>query len=167
MRGEGEEQLQAAAAYLFDPAQTSRSLIQWTPQDRIFILPFDSTVRETASGDGSQASQASLLAAVRRQHAGGGTDMYACANQALGVMGPYLDKGYLPAIVIMTDGRSEGGEGFETRWRQAGHEIPVFGVTFGAAEKDQLDHLAGLTRARVFDGGKNLTEAFRSARGYN
>jgi Ca-activated chloride channel family protein len=82
-------------------------------------------------------------------------------------MQPYLDKGYLPAVVLMTDGESENADGFDAAWRRGGHDLPVFGVTFGDANKEQLDTVAKLTRARVFDGGKNLTEAFRSARGYN
>jgi Ca-activated chloride channel family protein len=40
-------------------------------------------------------------------------------------------------------------------------------VTFGEADTSQLDQLAQMTRARVFDGRTNLTEAFRSVRGYN
>jgi Ca-activated chloride channel family protein len=62
-------------------------------------------------------------------------------------MKPYLATNqYLPAIVIMTDGRSEQHRGFDDAWRQEGHRIPIFGVTFGGAD---------------------LTEAFRSVRGYN
>ena len=118
-------------------------------------------------GDGSPASQADLLTKVRGQHADGGTDMYACARQALATMSPYMDKGYLPAIVIMTDGKSDGAGGFAGDWPTTGHGVPIFGITFGDADKSQLQSLAELTRARVFDGGANLTEAFRSARGYN
>lgn len=168
MAGKGEQQVQAAMGTLFDPAQATRSLIQWTPSDRIIILPFDATVRDVTQGDGSNASQASLLQAVRSQHAGGGTDMYACAEHAFAAMKPYLDSGqYLPAVVIMTDGRSDAHGGFDDVWRREGHDVPVFGVTFGDADKSQLDELAEMTRARVFDGSANLTEAFRSVRGYN
>ena len=168
MEGQGEGQLQAALHTLLTPADASRSLIQWTPSDRIFVLPFDSQVRKVLSGDGTPASQAALLAAVQAEHAGGGTDMYACAEQALDAMKPYMDKGgYLPAVVIMTDGRSDRNDSFVAHWQSLGRDAPVFGVTFGDAQKDQLDELAALTHARVFDGGKDLTEAFRSARGYN
>src|SRR5262249_29962265 len=140
MEGKGEEQVQAAMGTLFDPAQATRSLIQWTPSDRIIILPFDATVRDVTEGDGSSASQASLLQAVRHQHAGGGTDMYACAERALTTMKPYLDSGqYLAAVVIMTDGRSDAHQGFNDAWQREGHDVPVFGVTFGDADKSQLD----------------------------
>ncbi len=168
MQGEGERQVSAAMGILFDPAQASRSLIQWTQADRIIILPFDAEVRRVLQGDGTSGAQARLLEAVRTEHADGGTDMYACAERAMMAMQPYLATGqFLPAIVIMTDGRSEQHQGFIENWRREGHQIPIFGVTFGDAEKSQLDDLAEATRARVFDGGTNLTEAFRSVRGYN
>jgi Ca-activated chloride channel family protein len=167
MQGKGENEVRNAMSALLTPQQASLSLIQWTPSDRIIVIPFDATPREVLSTDGSPAAQAALLAKVETERAGGGTDMYACARQALTAMTPYLGAGYLPAIVIMTDGRSEGGDGFADEWARTGRDIPIFGVTFGDAEKSQLDALAARTHARVFDGGTNLSEAFRSARGYN
>ena len=38
---------------------------------------------------------------------------------------------------------------------------------FGSAERDQLDGIARLTNAKVFDGRKDLVGAFRSVKGYN
>jgi len=68
----------------------------------------------------------------------------------------------------MTDGKSDDHlQSFLTRWRDAKSEIPVFGITFGDADARQLEKLAEATRARVFDGTKSLTEAFRTVRGYN
>lgn len=168
MQGEGENQVREAMKELFNPSETARNLIQWTPLDHIIVLPFDSRVREVVEGDGTAASQAKLLAAVEAERADDGTDMYACAEQAISAMRPYLATGqYLPAIVIMTDGRSDPHAGFEDNWRQEGHDIPIFGVTFGDADASQLNELADLTRARVFDGRSGLAEAFRSVRGYN
>jgi Ca-activated chloride channel family protein len=85
-------------------------------------------------------------------------------------MKPQLEAGaHLPAIVIMTDGKSQGTMStFENAWRADGRRVPVFGVTFGSdADRSQLDNLARLTGGRVFDGTKNLTDAFRALRGYN
>jgi Ca-activated chloride channel family protein len=168
MEGNGVTQLKAAMHKLMTPDEAAQSLIQWTPGDHIIVIPFDATPRWMQEGDGTPASQAQLLAAVDKEEAGGGTDMYACAAKAFEAMGPYLDKGgYLPAVVIMTDGRSDERADFPQIWRTQGRQVPIFGVTFGDAEKSQLDQLADMTQARVFDGGANLTEAFRSVRGYN
>jgi Ca-activated chloride channel family protein len=168
MEGEGEKQLKQAVTALFTPDVAARSLIQWTPSDHILVLPFDSEVRQVIEGDGKPESQAQLLTAVENNSAGGGTDIYACALTALQAMKPYLEKGtFLPAIVLMTDGRSDENDAFAQAWAQSGTGIPIFGVTFGDADKTQLDQLASLSRARVFDGGKSLTDAFRTVRGYN
>jgi Ca-activated chloride channel family protein len=85
-------------------------------------------------------------------------------------MKPLLDRGrHLPAIVIMTDGKSQGSlRTFQDAWEADGRRIPVFGVTFGEdADHSQLDRLAKLTGGRVFDGTTSLTDAFRAVRGYN
>ncbi|WP_411969380.1 substrate-binding domain-containing protein [Mesorhizobium sp. CO1-1-7] len=169
MEDQGEKQLQAAAQFLFTPEKASEVLVQWTPSDRIFVLPFDAVVRDTFEAKGDSAGQSELLADVAQQRVGGGTDMYACADQALQKIVATADLSkYLPAIVIMTDGRTDGGADlFLAHWRNAAVRVPVFGVTFGDADKSQLDSLAKATSARVFDGSGDLAGAFRAARGYN
>ena len=68
----------------------------------------------------------------------------------------------------MTDGQSIHNESvFEDTLSSYGNEIPVFSITFGDADPSQLEKLAKQTNARVFDGTKDLTDAFRSVKGYN
>ena len=169
MEGRGEQQLAEAMRFLFTPERTREALVQWSPRDHIYVLPFNDQVIGSVEGSGAAADQARILSDVSKQSADGGTDMYACGQRALALMHDQLAAGnYLPAIVMMTDGRSdENMDAFMTAWRAEGHQIPVFGITFGNADRRQLDDLATQTRARVFDGGSNLAEAFRSARGYN
>ncbi|MEW6639771.1 MAG: VWA domain-containing protein [Pseudomonadota bacterium] len=170
MQGNGERQLLDAMKFLFTPARTREMLVQWSKQDQILVLPFDGQVRWTASASGDESEQAGLLARTLELHAGGGTDFYTCGARALAAMKQSLDDGqHLAAIVIMTDGKSQGEMStFERPWREDGRRVPVFGVTFGDdADRSQLDALAKLTGGRVFDGTKNLTEAFRAVRGYN
>jgi Ca-activated chloride channel family protein len=169
MQGDGERQLQQAMQFLLTPDQASRVLVQWSPADRIIVIPFDGMTRDVFRAGGTPEEQAKLLAAVSQEQAGGGTDMYACASQALAEISrtPNLST-YLPAIVIMTDGRTDGANtGFLNLWNQTEPRVPVFGITFGDAEKSQLDALAAQTSARVFDGGTDLASAFRAVRGYN
>ena len=45
--------------------------------------------------------------------------------------------------------------------------FPVFSIMFGSADPTQLEELAELTHARVFDGREDLIGAFRSVKGYN
>jgi Ca-activated chloride channel family protein len=169
MGGNGEQQLQKAMQFLFTPAEADKVLVQWTPADQIIVIPFDSRVRDVIQGTGAPADQARLIREVAQERADGGTDMYSCASQAIVTISrtPNLAS-YLPAIVIMTDGRSEGDKpGFYIRWKATEPHVPVFGITFGDADKTQLDELATATSARVFDGASDLAGAFRAVRGYN
>jgi Ca-activated chloride channel family protein len=167
MRGAPEAELKAALAAVLDPSKATASLTQWTPQDRIFVLPYDDRVRAVTEGDGSPAALARLLAAVRSQDSRGNGDIYACAEHAIEAMRPYLGKGYLPAVILMTDGHAKGRDAFEKFWRRSGAGVPVFGISYGKADKRDLEGLAGLTQARVFEGERDLAEAFRAARAYN
>jgi len=169
MEGEGEAQLSEAMRFLFTPEEASRVLVQWSPADKILVLPFDSSVRSSKEATGDTSEQSALLGDIGSERAGGGTNMYACARTALERIAatPDLDN-YLPAIVILTDGRSDGDlDRFLDKWRAMSPRVPVFGITFGNADKSQLDALAAATSARVFDGKGDLAGAFRSARGYN
>jgi Ca-activated chloride channel homolog len=170
MQGHGEQQLLDAMRFLLTPARTREMLVQWSKEDRIIVMPFSDHVLWTATASGDEAMQADLLAKALQLHADGGTDFYTCGARALAAMKPLLDGGqHLPAIVIMTDGKSQGAMStFESAWRADGRRVPVFGVTFGdSADRSQLDNLATLTGGRVFDGTKSLTQAFRAVRGYN
>ncbi len=169
MKGAGEDALKEAMRFALRHDEASKLLVQNGPGDRIVVIPFDGWVRGITRATGAPADEPALIAAVEANKAGGGTNIYACAQAALKEIRATPDLGrYLPAIVLMTDGRSENNaQGFLTEWRNAGADIPVFGVTFGDADKAQLDALAEATRARVFDGRTSLREAFRAVRGYN
>jgi Ca-activated chloride channel family protein len=170
MRGAGEQQLLDAMRFLLTPATTRNFLVQWSPEDEIILLPFDSTVRWSERATGTDEHQARLLQRALVLSASGGTDFYTCATRALAEMAPTLAKeAHLPAIVVMTDGKSGGSiEAFRSQWTTSGRRVPVFGVTFGSGvERGQLDALAKLTGGRVFDGTKSLADAFRTLRGYN
>ena len=167
MRGAPEARLKAAMDAVLDPARAAASLVQWTPQDRIFVLPYDDQVRAVTEDDGSPGGLARLLSTVRAQQSGGNGDIYGCAQRAVAAVRPWAARGYLPAVVLMTDGHAKGRDTFEKFWRREGGGVPVFGISYGKADKRDLEGLAGLTQARVFDGDPDLAEAFRSARGYN
>jgi Ca-activated chloride channel family protein len=169
MDGEGEGQLREAMRFLFTPEEAGKVLVQWSPADRILVFPFDTAVRVGLGGTGAVGDQAGLLGLLDRQRPDGGTDMYACAAEALYQIAETPNReAYLPAIVIMTDGKSNGDiESFMGYWRSINPRVPVFGITFGDADKSQLDAFAAATSGRVFDGAQDLVGAFRAARGYN
>ena len=96
--------------------------------------------------------------------------MVRAAAEALEIASGYDLTNYTPAIILMTDGMSNGSENFEDfreAYEAAGADVPVFSILFGDAKKSELEALAELTNARVFDGRKDLVGAFRSVKGYN
>ena len=94
--------------------------------------------------------------------------MYAAAVRGIELLGDYDLSQYTPAIILLTDGQSSGSlSDFEAAYAGLGTEVPVFSIMFGDADETQLEELARYTNARVFDGRENLTEAFRSVKGYN
>jgi Ca-activated chloride channel homolog len=169
MRGKGEEALKAAMRFILSPEQSARLLVQHAPDDRIVVIPFDGTVRRVFRGTGSPADQAHLLELISSEEANDGTDIYACAERGLAEIAATPNAhDYLSAIVMMTDGKSDDhAQRFLAGWSSTHGDIPVFGITFGDADASQLERLAEATRARVFDGTKSLSEAFRTVRGYN
>lgn len=170
MEGKGEEQLLEAMRFLLSPERTRDVLVQWTRADIILALPFNSRVFWAERISGDPAAQSRLLQRTLTLRAGGGTDFYTCAERALAELLPLLQENlHLPAIVIMTDGKSEGSIArFQRAHEAAGGKVPVFGITFGdGVDRRQLDALAKLTGGRVFDGTKSLSDAFRAVRGYN
>ena len=119
-----------------------------------------------AEGSGSELEE--LYDVVKDQRVGGGTDMYAAATEGLHLLAGYDLSRYTPAIILLTDGQSGGYfQDFEDAYEALGEEVPVFSIMFGDADEYQLEELAEYTNARVFDGRENLTEAFRSVKGYN
>ena len=45
--------------------------------------------------------------------------------------------------------------------------IPIYSITFGDANERQLEKIADLTNAKVFNGKDGLLAAFREVRSYN
>lgn len=94
--------------------------------------------------------------------------MYTATVRGIELLKEYDLSQYTPAIILLTDGQSGGSfPDFESAYGELGAKVPVFSIMFGDADETQLEELARYTNARVFDGRENLTEAFRSVKGYN
>ena len=169
MAGTGEEQVKEAMDLILDQEKASSLYIQANQSEINYIIFFDDRVLDTAfAEDGSQESLTILNQKVQEQSIGGGTNMYIALDEALDLLAKYDLSQYNPAIVLMTDGRSEEGfSDFKTKYDEFGQDIPVFSIMFGMSDADQLDEIAKYTNARVFDGREDLIGAFRSVKGYN
>lgn len=171
MQGEGNAQLVEAMAQVLLQENAEQNLLQAEQEEINIIIAFDDEVISTYMCEGNNAGKLEeLYQVVAAEEPGGGTDMYIAAEEALRQISQISNlEDYTPAIILMTDDASETGhkEEFIQQYEELGKDIPIFSIMFGSAEPEQLEELAELTNARVFDGSKDLVAAFRSVKGYN
>ena len=76
---------------------------------------------------------------------------------------------YNVSVVLMTDGMSNYGNylNLSNIYASLGKDIPIYSIMFGDADNSQLESIAKLTNAKVFDGRTNLLQAFKQVRGFN
>lgn len=175
MGGQGEADLKAAMRTLLDQSIAPQYLLQGHPKDVSAVVLFNDTVINgnrlddwTVTGNDA-ADLRSLYLKIEQTQAGGGTDIFQAALAALNHLEAIRTEECLPSVILMTDGR-DGGNGygaFQSYVRQSENDVPVFAITFGDADSEQLQPATTLTSARIFDGSRDLVSAFRSAKGYN
>ena len=169
MTGEGEDQLKEAMSQILIQKNAEQNLLQASDGEvNIAVLFDDEIVDILQASDDSDTALEKLYNEIASAQPGGGTDIYKAAAEAYSLASGYDLSQYTPAVILMTDGQSVYNESvFEDALEACGSGIPVFSITFGDADPSQLEDLAEMTDARVFDGTKDLTDAFRSVKGYN
>lgn len=170
MAQDGCEQMLASLEQIWLPDLAKQNLLQGTEQDVSVFLPFGGYVGEPETLVGNDLSHFMELA--RRQDFMGGTHLLEAGAAGLKELAqvPNITEKYTPAIVLLTDGRGNGTMSmreFADYYRDLNLDIPIFSIQFGDAQKEELQSLADLSKARVFDGRKDLTGAFRQVKGYN
>jgi Ca-activated chloride channel family protein len=158
-------------AVLLDPEQSARYLLQPSSKDVTVVIPFDDQPIDQWRVDGNDPGDLrGLLETVTAEDPDGGTAIHRCVNRALDTIEQANLEGYEPAIVLMTDGRSNEDSFDDLAGRLAQEEaatVPVYGILFGNAEEDQLNRIAEATSGRVFDGRDDLIGALRDAKANN
>lgn len=173
MREAGEDDLKGAMRTLLDQPTAARYLLQSSARDVTVVIPFNDHPQAQWTVEGNDPNNLSgLIAQITSMQADGGTDIFTPALQARDIIRSHGTlEGYFPAIILMTDGKSEDGlslDQFTQRWKAAGGpDVPIYSITFGNADDKQLKQLAQISSGRVFDGRQDLVRAFRQARGYN
>ena len=168
MYGSGNKQLTEAMKYILNEEEASKDLLQFSNKDKITIIPFNHDILgEYSTEDGTKTDE--LIQEVESTQVNGGTDIYIPAMEALDILNKEDIEKYNTSIVLMTDGESNYNRLNQLRasYRQINKDIPIFSIMFGSADKTQLEEIANLTNAKVFDGRTNLLEAFKQVRGYN
>jgi len=167
MNGNGYVQLVSAMQYIFTDA-SKEEYLQFSSKDKIDVIPFGTKVLSVwNTNNGSDTL--SLLTNIQKLKPAGSTALYPAAMKALEIVKDEDMETYNTSIILMTDGKANVGNyrNLETTYRQIGKEIPIYSIMFGNADPNELQEIAELTNAKVFDGKSDLVKAFKEVRGYN
>lgn len=168
MYGDGSKQLKNAMEYILSEEEASRDLLQFSNKDKITIIPFNHLIIDkVTTNDGTDTEK--LMDKITKTTVTGGTDIYTPAIEALEILDEEDMNTYNTSIVLMTDGESNYNrlDLLQKAYTKINKDIPIFSIMFGDADETQLEDIANLTNAKVFDGRTNLLEAFKQVRGYN
>ncbi len=171
----GEADLKQAMRTLLDQTLANQYLLQGHPDDVTSVIVFNNTVINESELDkwsvkGNDADQLrQLYVKIDALSADGGTNIFDSTRLALQQLAKKRTKACLPAVILMTDGQDTvGNQGALVQYiKSTENDIPVFAITFGAADESQLTPITSMTFGRIFNGTKDLIKAFREAKGYN
>lgn len=167
MSGSGKDGVVGGLKAALDPTQAKQSHIDPADGDVNILIPFSSSAETPTRVKGTSTGE--LLSRAENTDATGGTNIYDGLLSALDQL-PEDTSDYTTAIVLMTDGQSDDGDKsyFTQEYRSRGKDVPVFSIMFGDADPDQLNELAKLSNAKVFDGRDgDLASVFRQVKGFN
>ncbi|NEG56081.1 vWA domain-containing protein [Bifidobacterium platyrrhinorum] len=169
MDGDGKKGVVKGLNAALDPAEAAKTRIQPGSHDVNILIPFESLPHDPIRADGQNTGD--LLHTADATDASGGTDIYAGLESAYKQLPGADRKGdYTVAIVLMTDGRSQvdNRDGALAQYKDQGLDVPIFPIMFGDADSSQLDPIAKMSNAKVFDGRTgDLATVFRTVKGFN
>ena len=167
MMSSGITDLRNAMDYVLSE-QAQKDMIEFTSADKIDILAFNSDVHGPwSTEDGSNTSE--LLEKINDYAPSGSTALYYAAIKGLTILKEEDSTKYSNTIILMTDGQGNIGtyNDLEEVYKNINKDIPIYSITFGNASESELERIAELTNAKVFDGKSNLVEAFKEVREYS
>src|SRR5699024_7471069 len=136
MAGEGNVQLVDAMGQVVIQENAQKNYLQASDDEINILIPFNEKVigAYTAVGAGDEIE--GLYDKVEEQETGGGTDMYQAAVEGIHMLEDYDLTKYTPAIILMTDGQSDGSfKEFREAYDQLDNNVPVFSIMFGDANE--------------------------------
>lgn len=168
MSGDGYNQLKEAMEYILTAEKASNDMLQFTSKDKISVIPFNGYILgKWHTDDGSNTKE--ILDNISNLRPSGATNIYETAEEAIELLKDEDMEKYNVSVILMTDGMSNVGSfrNFSKYYKYLNKDIPVYSIMFGDAYENELEDIADLTNAKVFDGKKDLLKAFKEVRGYN
>ncbi len=168
MSGKGYTQLKEAMDYILDEQKASQDMLQFASKDKITVIPFNGKVIDVWNTDNGVNTK-ELIEKISTLKPSGSTNIYDTSKTALEELKNDDLNTYNVSVILMTDGMSNVGSyaEFSEYYNRLGKSIPVYSIMFGDAYEYQLDEIAELTNAKIFDGKTDLLQAFKEVRGYN
>lgn len=165
---DGLPELKEAMNYILDKETASLDNLQFSDSDKITVITFNSDVRniyETRYGNEVDK----VIDDINSLVALGGTNIYSPSIEALKILSKDNSNEYTKTVILMTDGESNTGSYRELKnyYDMNKLDIPIYSITFGQSSLEQLNDIARLTNAKIFDGKSGLLKAFREVRSYN
>lgn len=170
MGGSGYRQLKDAMRQVLIQENAKKNLLQASSKEENILILFDDSIVAIDKASGNGAELDNLFKVVESNNPRGATDIYGACIKALEEANQYDLNSYSPAIIVMTDGEHNGSTSFtnfSNEYNKLTTKIPVFTILFGEADEKEMNNIAEHTKARVFDGRKNLIDAFKNVKGYN
>ena len=166
MYGSGLRELKDSMNYILDYETASKDRLQFSDKDKITIISFDSNYKVYDTKFGNQTND--IIFNIKSLEAGGGTNIYDPSIQALKILNE-TEEDYTKTVILMTDGYSNSGsfKDVNNYYKKNKLNIPIYSITFGSSDEEQLQMLADLSNGKVFNGKNGLKEAFTEVRSYN
>ncbi len=168
MYGDGNKELVKAMNYILDKSQASKNYLQFSSKDKITIIPFSTNVEDEWTTENGENTE-ELITKISSKKPIGSTNIYDTITKSLKLVENVDSEKYNCSVVVMTDGMGNLGskkEMVET-FKNIAKDIPVYSILFASADEYQMEEIADITGGKVFDGRKNLLNAFKMVRGYN
>ena len=166
MQGEGHKDMVEAMNTLFNEEIASKYFIQMKETDQVTLVLFNSDAKEGVSV--FYKDFGNIPATLKSIKPGGGTNIYKALDEASKYVVP-ASSGYSNYVVLLTDGQSEESYKytFINKYDLLKEKFPIYSITMGKANEEQLEKLAELSGGKIFNGKKDLVLAFKTLRGYN
>lgn len=168
MYGDGLKELQDAMDYILDRDKAKEDNLQFSDKDKISIVTFNGRVDKVYPTKYGSETLA-IINDINELEANGGTNIYAPSIEALKILDKETKEDYTKTVILMTDGESNTGSYYELEkyYKKNKLDIPIYSITFGDSSERQLNEIAKLTNAKIFDGKSGLKRAFKEVRSYN
>lgn len=168
MYGSGLSELKEAMDYILDKNKAGQDNLQFSDNDKVTVITFNQKVDQIIKTKyGYELDD--VIYEINKLDANGSTNIYTPSIEALKILKDEDSNEYTKTVILMTDGHSNGGSLLElSRYYKSNKlDIPIYSITFGSSSDDQLEDIAKLTNAKIFDGKSGLLRAFTEVRSYN